>query len=397
MFRSLPTFPSTQYLLAWLDEVVLTPERLRHAEEIIARLSSTSPEVAKLAHAPQSAPHHTEGPYISSHVERMLASVVALESMASLAEVEEIVREKNFHLEFQAVEATVREQANFLSAYAVLHDLAKAEAVCIEAPLGSPGHAAGFSQTIQGSTPAEQERFSKLFRSFAASHQGLAPWQLQIEFFNAYQLRIHYPHHGRLAATEKYAQARSSVMHFFNVSSSHARLMSELIRLHMDVIRSFTTAADTARYQMIVALPDRLGLNKELFLELIPATLFIDAVVGSLQSNGQVIFCDLSLLLNYFKAEREVAPQRHEARVQAALRGRKQAVKETLAEANLDAEVVFALLNTPHGPVRGKVMEDVYELIKNPDATVDFGSHTPEIKKRANMAKNLLAERNLQL
>lgn len=368
----------TKYFLPWLDEVVLSFDRQRHAEQILKKLAEQSDDIAKLRLTPQSAPHHAEGPLVNDHLVRMLALVAAFEQRSSLAEVEEVIREKNFLLELQSLEATLRDQTEFLSAYVIAHDLGKIETVSVEG--------------LVGAIP-----YDKHFRAFAAKNPTLSGRELQAAYYAKEKIRVHYRGHDRLGASERFAATRQLVMRFFDVPLSSARLMSELIRVHMDVIVPFTRSVDIARYQTLVALPDRLGLNKELFLELIPAALFLDAVAGSLHTDGQHFFSDLTPLLNWYRAEREVSPSRHEERVLAAQRGRKQLVKETLTEAGLEAEHVFALLATPHGPVRGKVMEDVYELIRRPQTKVDFGPHTPELRQRAELARQLLSERNLQL
>lgn len=378
MFKATTHVPPTQYFLDWLDGHVLTSERLRHAEQILKKLADELADVAQLRTTPQSAPHHAEGPTVGHHVVRMLAVVAAFEQQASLAEVEEVVREKDFLLEMHSLENTLREQTAFLSAYTILHDLGKAATVTIE-------------------ESGEIVPYDKRFRIFAATSPGLNERALQAAFFAQEKIRIHYYGHDRLGGSERFAATRQRVMDFFQVPSSHARLMSELIRLHMDVIVPFSKGPDHTRYQTLLALPDRVGLNREIFLELIPAALFIDAIAGSLHTDGQHFSCNFTPLFNWFRAEREVSPARHEERVLAVQRARKQLLREALAEVGLEAEQVFTLLGTPHGPIRGQVMEDIYELIRRPQAKVNFGPSTAELQRRADAARQLLQERNLQL
>ena len=90
-------------------------------------------------------------------------------------------------------------------------------------------------------------------------------------------------------------------------------------------------------------------------------------------------------------------PERHAARVEAVRRGRKNALRDTLKEAQIDADTVFDLLKTPYGPVRGEVMVKVHDLIRDPDKQADFGALTAELRRRARIAQKLLHDRHLTL
>ncbi len=387
MFHEARQYPATKYLLNWLDEVVLTEERLDHAEKILRGLTAKVAVVGKFFTTPQTPPHHAEGPYLSDHIKRILATISAIDMGASLAQVEEFAREKDWLLEFQKIEETIRANSAFLSAYAVLHDIAKPKVIT-------------FSSTTVGevSPVGTIEVFDKRFRAFAAAHGALTGKILVTQFFKQFGIRAHYEGHERLAASDSYAEARQQVLTFFNLPLSHAKLLNELVRCHLDVIHSFQKGADQAQYRVLERLPDKQGLNANLFLELVPSALFLDDIAGSLvYTTDQKFASQITSLTNFFKAERSVQPLHHEERLRQALRGRKQAVKYILSEAKLDPETVFALLVTPIGPIRGQVMEQIYELITHPDGDYDFGPHTNDLKKRATLAKRLLIERGLEL
>jgi hypothetical protein len=173
----------------------------------------------------------------------------------------------------------------------------------------------------------------------------------------------------------------------------------------MEVIYAFADKPDAAKYTALAKSADKLGLNVQLFLDLLPAVVFVDAVLGSLtcqvdstsQARPHHCSADLKVLINLLTAELEAMPDRHASRRLAADRGYKQAIKEVMTEAGLSPEIVFALLVIPIGPARGRVMEKIYALVRDPESTVDFGQHQQELRERAFRARQLLADRHLSI
>jgi hypothetical protein len=257
--------------------------------------------------------------------------------------IEEFAREKTLSAEWVSLFSTISTNEKFLSAYAMAHDLGKPECVSVTTdPLYPPG------------------RGKEL---------------------------VHYPGHDRAGAGPAYAYAREAILKYFDLQSSSAKLLTELIRLHMDIITTFTASPNAAEFKAFAALAGRAGLNKELFLDLAPACLFLDAVAGSLHSDGGSKFHDLTPLLNWYRAEREAMPERHEAREAGEKKASKMAVKKAYADAHLSPEEIFELLGTPIGPIRGEIMKKIDELVRNHEAEVDFGDHTAEIRHRASNVK----------
>ncbi|MDQ5952549.1 MAG: hypothetical protein QG626_678 [Patescibacteria group bacterium] len=383
--------PATVYFLDWIKTYVESKPVQARAERVFVHLVRSASPLGRLTNTPQTPPFHAEAEFVSGHVIRILAVLDALEHGASLAVIEECAREKEFLLEFFELEAVIRSQMSFLSAYAACHDVGKADTLVFTAPTGSRGQAEGFQgEAVRLATESEKTKFDKLRRAHAlASPTG--------NFFESFQISAHYPEHAKRAAADEYASTRQAVLDVLGIPHSHAKLLAELIRCHADVIDACAHGVDAHKYRAWAAIADKAGLNVPFFLDLLPATLFLDAVLGSLSYKSGAPAIDVSLVLNIFKAEREAMPERHLAREQAFKRGRKQAVQDTLKQANIDAESVFALLKTPLGPVRGEVMRNVYHLIQSPDMKVDFGDATVELRRRARVAQTLLADQNLTL
>ena len=389
-FSRQTTPPQAEYFLDWLDREVLTQERTQAAHRLFAEVIKHASPVERLRYTPQTPPYHAEGPMVANHVERMLAGVFAFQAGVTLSQVEEFIRERDFLLEFQDLERLLKEYVPFLSAYAVCHDVGKADTLILASRAGSRGSGEGFhpgERDTRPTTEAEVIRYDKLLR---AHGDGMA-------FFDAYQIEAHYPGHARVSAGDMYATTREAVLDFFQLAPSHAKLLTELTRLHMDVILAFQRGPSADKYLAFGAIAERLGLNRSLFYDLLAACLFLDAVLGSLGYENGVHKADLELVLNLFKAEREAQPERHAAREESLRRGRKTALREALAEAGLAPEDVFELLQTPYGPARGRIMERVYALLRDPEAREDFGACTEEVRRRAEIVRKLLEERDLSV
>jgi len=383
--------PATVYFLDWINDQVLKPEIRQRADKLFERLVKVASPLSRLKTTPQSPPFHAEGSMVADHVKRVLCGLDAFERGTSLVLVEEFAREKDYLLELHELENTLLAQADLLSAYAVCHDVGKADALSFEATPGSKGEAEGFvSRPQQLATEPEKTRYDKLRRAHEVSGSSQS-------FFDAYGIAVHYPEHGRRGASDEYATTREAVLGTLDVSMSKAKLFTELIRCHMDVIHGFNKGPDPVKYKALAAIAERAGLNPPVFLDLLPATVFLDAILGSLVYTNGSYSADIHILLNLFRSEREAMPERHAAREEALRRGRKTALRDVLKQAKIDADTVFDLLKTPYGPVRGEVMAKVHELIRNPENKSDFGEYTEELRQRAHVAHKLLNEQNLTL
>jgi hypothetical protein len=321
------------FLLPWIEEEVLPSER---AVAMFSEIALRVPEVAALEKTPQSPPFHAEGKFVRSHVERMVAVLLSLNTKSTILFLEEAAREKELHLEFERLLETLKSHHDFFLSYAFSHDLGKPKCVSFEGE------------------------------------------------------KVHYFGHDRVGAGTEFTQAREKILSEFNVSHSHAKMLTELIRLHMEILTTFSRSAEVHRYQAFAAIASKAGLNKDLFLELAAGAIFLDACVGSLhQENGQT-FHSLQPIINFYRAEREAEPEKHRLLEEGAKRAEKTAIKEIHERGGLSPQAIFELLKTPVGPVRGEVMKKVYDLLEDPDAQVDFGEHTEEIRRRANKTRELL-------
>lgn len=388
-----PSHPEleTVYFFDWLQTRVFTPQHQHQAQALFRHAVAQAALLAKLDTTPQTPPYHAEGQSVGDHVRRCLAVVMAMEGDLSLAEIEEVAREKSLLLEFQDLENTLKTQAAFLSVYALCHDLGKLNTVVFEAKPGSPGEAEGFATGLgKLATEPEKMRYDKLRRAHIVRDG-------ETSFYETYNIVVHYPNHASCGAGNEFASTREAVLEFMGVAPAHAKLLTELIRAHMEVIKGFSKGPDPKKYLSLAAVAERAGVNVGVFLDILPAAIFLDAVAGSLFYERGRYQTDFSLLVHLLQSEREAMPERHDNRDLALRRGRKTAVREIMKTAGIDAETVFTLLGTPLGPVRGEVMAKIHDLIRDPERQVNFAEHSHELRRRAQVAHAALRAQHLSI
>ncbi len=364
------------------------------AKEVMAKAEEIVPSLVAWRTTPQGGQWHCEGPKLASHIERILVGVLG---EGNLLEIEELVREKDLWLEIAELQETLEKYRDLLTVFACTHDAAKPATLAFDAPEGSPGAAAGFMvRRTEGMTPAtevEKVRYDKLYRAFVAQRES-DEVQNMIDFYEEYQIAAHWPEHAGLAVTAEHTVMRQELLQNFGVPVANAKLLTELIRYHIEVIGSFTDKIDISKYEVMMARAGKAGLNVDVYLDLLVAVAYLDAVVGCVVEEKGKQKVQTQLLINMWRAEREACPERHSVRVRKAESVRKAQYKEALDKAGISGEQVFKLLNTPFGPERGVLMEQVWLAIRDKSHTVEVGEHTAELVRRIEVARELLTRYN---
>lgn len=382
-------------MLPWLSATASSNRET--AEHIFHAAAEAIPKVAALKRTPQGAPWHCEGPFVADHILRILTAIEHVLAGAELSEIEEFAREKDLVLDIDSLTATIRKYARFLRAYALAHDLAKADTLRFDAQEGSEGEREGFaahSRRLEATaTAAEVQRYDKLWRAFLVHESKGKDISASVaDFYEKMGIGVHYNRHATLGASATYASAREAILGQCVVPLSYARLLTELIRLHLDLIGAFGRGADENMIRVFTARARQTGLSTDVFIDLLPAILFLDVVAGSMLSKDGKLMAQTEILINYLRAERSALPERQEARERVAAQAKKQAREAVLAACGLSAEEVFDLLGTPIGPIRGTVMRAVASALDDPTAEIDFGAHTNEIRRRIALARTRLVE-----
>ncbi len=383
-----------QPFLRWFAGVDKKEVR-EQAREMMQKAAEAVPELKVWATTAQSAPWHCEGPYLADHVERILVGVM---NEGSLCEIEEFAREKDLVLEIASLQNTLHKYRDFLLAFAVLHDAAKPVTLMFDAPEGFKGANEGFmvrhKEGMKLATEAEKVRYNKLYRAYVASHEEQSVVQNMIGFYQAYGIAAHYPGHESVGVMPAYTAERQAILQAFEVPPANAKLLTELIRYHIDVLGSFVGKVDKQKYEIMMARAGKAGLNVDVFLDLMLAVAYLDAVAGGVACIDGKAAAQTQLVINILRAEREACPKRHEERVRLAESTKKKMYKEALDKAGISGEAVFKLLHTPFGPERGVLMEQVWLAIRDKSYHLDVGEHSPELAKRIELAREILASYN---
>ena len=202
-FESTHKRGSTEFLETAMERV-RSDERLQKRAEATINAVRSEPLFACLFACPQSPVFHAEGPFVEDHLRLILMSLYAvLEEKFHLIDVEEFRRMKGFEGEIDELEETIKEKAASLETYTLCHDLGKPATIWFEARAGSSGDRLGFRQPLShawvdeetAQRKASMKKYTELYQAFFADNKDVKPEALQMEFFSAYQIDIHYPGH----------------------------------------------------------------------------------------------------------------------------------------------------------------------------------------------------------
>ena len=385
--ESQPTLSFSQ----WLDQYVLVERYERKARELFGVAESISEVFIALRTCPQTPPYHAEGAFVSDGVERALAGLYAIADGASLLGIEEFARERNFQKELNELSFTLQEQFAGLALYLLVHDVAKPNVLVLDAPVGSKGELEGFAQhryrkDKQASTE-ERALYGKLFKSHQA--QSNEKGQDSVTgFFDRFEIHAHHPDHEKQALSVA-GEAFDRLADHFRLTPRDRELVRFAVQNHMRLITTFDSRQDVRAYELLLTRAHRAGLDADDAIDFLLAAVFLDGCVGSLLYEEGEYRPNVDLVLRVFRAEEEVAPHRRSQRRAQQEARRERNLRYALKEAQLDGAALFDLLQTPFGPERGKIADEVRSYVLHPNLPITISSHSHEIEKRVRHARAL--------
>lgn len=381
----------TEFFLDWVNRVVMAPEHVRAAEDLFLQVAKAVPEVAACRATPQSAPWHVEGKTAADGIIRMLAAINAIVHGASIMNIEEFARHKALQHEVRELEEMIREHAATLQAYSLVHDIAKPVTLNFSAPVGSKGEAEGFAEHkyrfSRYATDSEKQLYTKLLNAFEVQHPDLVGPKLMAAFFDEYEISTHYKGHAKRGASQEFFAAREKVADLFRLQDIDRRMITFMIRQHMNVLTYFADGPNPQKFDMLSTLATKAGLDGDDVLDVLLAGTFLDSSVGSLAYKEGRFFVDTTALVHWLQSEELVAPLRRARRRDLEARRQKERLMSALERAKLSPEEVFELFDVSFGPKRGEIMEEIYALVKDPNRSIEFGSQTTEMADRIKKAR----------
>lgn len=337
-----------------------------NAQDLFDHACATIPALKRLSRIPET--EKGEGTlWVSDHVVALLDRISTIHPVYRDSEERDPIARLAVA---DAVRAVTSSPATF-RAYALMHDIAKPDRLLLVADAGSVGEAEGFVRSEKRAekytTESELIRFDKMRRAGAIDG-------------------VHATFDGadRAVIAPQYAEIREAIVKYCGLETAHVKFVAELCWSHKDIIDLFQNPGNESAFSIFPARAGKAGLNVERFLDSLFAIAWLEG--------GEEAVHRLA------SAENVAMPERHEARVARERHNKKVRIKEIFGEAGLDPEKLFVELNVPFGPVRGQVMESVYEVIRgNHHVAEAFGASAESIRERAHRAAEILAKEGLSV
>ncbi|MBU4315107.1 hypothetical protein KJ673_01750 [Patescibacteria group bacterium] len=368
----------TYPFLQWMDRFVMTDEFIRQARDTMYEFEAQVSQISQIHRTPQSPKHHGEGPVMTYHLERMLCALYAIcAGKADLLQIDEFAREKHLKNEIIELQEILCENAATIKAFIFIHDIAKYDCITFDAPLGSRGAREGFATPQKLPTKHLIDLYLKLLRAFEVGHSSLTQSELSVAFGAEYQIKVSYKGHDKMAISSDYQGFREQIADLCRLTSRDREMVYLLVKEHIHEISFFARRPDSARYKILVALAQKAGLDGDDVLDCQLASLFLDAVVGSIACEDGKMRADINVVLNMLKSEELAVVERKQNRVKKIEGLEKKAFKTMLAGVGLGADDIFEVLKTPIGPNRAKILKEVEDAVRSPEIVVENDALQP--------------------
>jgi len=387
----------TKFMDEVLHEVEVDKEIETKVEKRLKDLEKRYPILADAFDSPQSADKHAEGPRVRDHIKLILTNLNGLlDGKFSLNEIEELARLKGYEGEFEEMEEVIKERASFFQAFALVHDIGKGAATRLIAQEGTPGFELGFdykSSASWGDFGGEdrlvaRKKYDDLFAGFQAEHSKLDPQELQLEFFNKYQISVSNWGHAQAAYAPHFQKVIIKVAKELRLSDSDVDLLIDLINLHMHPLHYFRQGADPKFYQSLVELVTARGYDSDDFLDILEAGTLLDKVFGiKCQKAGQYFHNPL-IITNFLKSEHDWAPYKREKAKLIREAEIEKYRKKIIREVGLDGEAIMQLTGMSPGPELGKLLRNLRDCVEQDQDLPKFKKAVAkELKVRVQNAK----------
>jgi hypothetical protein len=362
----------TYPFLQWMDKFVMTEKYIRQARDAMYEFEAQISEISRIHRVPQSSKHHAEGPVMTYHLERMLATLNAIcDNNADLMQIEEFVREKHLKNEIVELQEIICENAATMKAFIFAHDIAKLDCISFDAPVMSKGAMEGFSYPQKLSIKQLIDLYLKLLRAFEVENQGLDQKELCIAFSKEYQIKVSYKGHDSVAVSDKYYDFRSGIEDICRLTSRDREMLFLLIKEHIREISFFAKRPDGARYQVLIGIAQKAGLDSDDVLDCQLAALFLDAAAGSIAYENSKFHSDIEVVINMMKSEELALSDRKQKRIDRLEDKKKKDFKVLLESVGLGAQDVFEELNIPASPERAIILKQIDDIVKDSDARIE--------------------------
>lgn len=364
----------TEFLDAAMDRIGRDASLRERAEKTLDGVLAKEPLFAEALRAPQSPPHHLEGPVLKDHLRIMLMVLYAIQAeQLHLIDVEEFRRLKGYEGELEELEELLKENAALFEVFVLCHDAAKWHTLSFTSLPGSEGEALGFVTTAAASwedegavqRASQRERYLEQFAAFSKNHESLSPSERERTFFEAYGIQVHYPGHDRAVHSPVYRALLGRLCAERRLPDRDRELLEDLIARHLEPIADFKVPSPTkiGRY---VKISEQRGWDADDFIDLLQGGLFLDGVCGSKRAAGtgqEGGEHEAGLFINFLRSEHDYAPWRRAEKEKHREELRKKEQQKVFRDVGLDGVALMDLLGMDPGPAFGSLLRRIHETI----------------------------------
>lgn len=364
----------TEFLSDAVDRLSLDRGLWSEAERTLRAEAAHEPLINESLRAPQTPPHHAEGPALEDHLRLALAALYAVRDDAlHLTDIEELSRVGGYEGEVEEIEETLKENAALYETFVLVHDAAKWALVYFDAPEGSSGRALGFAEEtwahredVGGAARAKaRAEYLRLFDAFAATRPARSRRALAAAFYAEHRIEAHYAGHDRAIHAATYRGLLARVAQRRRLAPRNVDLLETLIAHHLDPIHDFARRSPQAvlRYHALAA---KHGYDADDFVDLLQGCLFLDTVVGSRPNRADS-------LVNFLRSEHDFAPWRRAEKERVREEARARARNAVFRATGLDGIALMDLLGMEPGPAFGRTLRRVQAAIVAGEPLPSFG------------------------
>ncbi|MFH1405098.1 MAG: hypothetical protein ABIH21_03315 [Patescibacteria group bacterium] len=361
----------TEFLADAIARIEKDTRLNKRADSLLDAATQSEPLIAESFKTPQSAPYHTEGPYLRSHLKLILIVLYALdEEKFHLIDVEEFRQMKGYEGEIDEMEEIIKENISLFESFALCHDVAKWACFSVSSPQGSRGNALGFDvgnfthfkEICNSEFAAQRSKYIELYEDFAKKYSGESIQTISSLFYKTYQIRCRYPGHGRAIHTPVHHSLLQRVCKASRLTQRDTEMLEDLIAHHLEPISDFKKISPS-RISRHLAIAHERGYDADDYIDLLQSCFFLDIVCASKRINNNVQWHEFDLIKNFLVSEHDYSPQKRVEKVMAYEQKKEKEKNMLFRKVRLDGAALLDLLQMEPGPEFGKLLHQIHKSI----------------------------------
>ncbi len=381
----------TLFFDAWIARIENDHTLRARADAMLHAASTMEPLIVDALRTPQDIRYHAEGPFVRDHLRLMLMSIYAIvEGKASLREIEELARMKEYVTEVEQLEELFKEHVAWFEAFALCHDAAKWACIEFRSQKESLGAQLGFNTVytyepdVDLSTQMKmRSRYLDLYHQFEKSHTQESSQEVQSMFYQTYEIDVKYPSHDRMIHSPVYQALLQRFIAAHELTDIHGAMLTDVISHHLQFEAFVSPEKSLRKMKQFFYLADKRGYDAENFIDFVQGAIFFDFVCASKRSSPHGSWHEIEMLCNALRAEHNRDPkQRIEKQKQRETEEQRQR-NRWFQEIGLDGVALLDVLQMEPGPAFGKMLKQIQGSVVGKNEMPTFSREiNEELQKR---------------